>query len=68
MNIKSLTLTGALLLPTAAFAQAADPVAGAALADKHCNQCHGSEVYTRAERRVTSRAGLSKQVRRWRSG
>jgi len=30
----------------------------------HCIKCHGSEVYTRADRKVTSLDGLGRQVRR----
>jgi len=30
----------------------------------HCIKCHGSEVYTRADRKVTTRDGLERQVRR----
>ncbi|GAB6040640.1 c-type cytochrome [Endothiovibrio diazotrophicus] len=37
---------------------------GAALYQKNCLSCHGAEVYTRPDHRVTSRAGLTKQVRR----
>ena len=29
-----------------------------------CNQCHGTEVFTRKDRKVTSLAGLEAQVRR----
>jgi len=29
-----------------------------------CTSCHGSEVYTREDRRVTSYDGLARQVRR----
>lgn len=35
-----------------------------ALVDNHCIKCHGSEVYTRPDRKVTSRDGLERQVRR----
>lgn len=37
---------------------------GEQLHDEHCLQCHGTEVYTRDDRRITSRAALAKQVRR----
>lgn len=56
----------ALLLPLllAAPAHAADADKGKELHDKNCLKCHRSEVYTRADHRVTSRAGLDKQVQR----
>lgn len=37
---------------------------GKALLDKNCYACHGNELYTRSDRRVTSRPGLSTQVQR----
>lgn len=37
---------------------------GKELVQKNCTRCHGDEVYTRPNRRVTSLAGLGKQVRR----
>ena len=49
----------ATLLP--ATASAAD---GAGLHQGHCVSCHGTEVYTRDDRRVTTRPGLTKQVQR----
>ncbi len=30
----------------------------------HCLKCHGSEIYTRADRKVTSPEGLERQVQR----
>ncbi len=56
----SLGLTAASAFPV----QAADIAEGKALVDENCQRCHGSEVYTRADRRVTSMDGLTKQVRR----
>jgi cytochrome c553 len=44
--------------------QAADAQKGHELVNTHCQRCHGSEVYTRPDRRVTSLSGLHKQVRR----
>jgi cytochrome c553 len=35
-----------------------------ALMDQHCVQCHGSEVYTRKDRKVNSLDALGRQVRR----
>lgn len=48
----------------ATAAQAADPKQGHQLVESHCQRCHGSEVYTRPDRRVTSLPGLHKQVQR----
>jgi hypothetical protein len=53
-----------LLLLCAGSAQAFDSQAGKRLVDGNCIACHGSEVYTRPDHRVQSRAGLSTQVQR----
>ena len=42
---------------------AANPGKGAALYKKECTACHGSEVFTRPDRRVTSLTALNRQVR-----
>jgi hypothetical protein len=42
---------------------ATDSAMGKELTEKHCVKCHGNEVYTRENRRVTSLEGLHKQVR-----
>lgn len=59
-----------LLAPTASV-QAADAQAGEKLHAKNCVACHASmtgnapdTLYTRKQRKVTSREGLTKQVRR----
>ena len=49
---------------TGALAEDTDLVHGKQLVDDNCYACHGSEVYTRNDRRVRSRPGLSKQVQR----
>ncbi len=36
---------------------------GESLVKIHCTRCHYSEVYTRADRKITSLDGLTKQVR-----
>ncbi|MCP3669218.1 MAG: cytochrome c [Gammaproteobacteria bacterium] len=36
---------------------------GKALNDENCVRCHGSELYTRPDKRVASRKKLSTQVR-----
>jgi cytochrome c len=51
------------LILASAPSLAVDPANGKALTDKHCVRCHGSEVYTRENRRVTTLPGLHKQVR-----
>ncbi len=52
------------LMLGAASAPAANLERGHALVQTHCQRCHGSEVYTRADRKVTSLNGLHKQVQR----
>jgi mono/diheme cytochrome c family protein len=47
-----------------ATAEAADVQQGKQLVETHCQRCHGSEVYTRPDHKVTSLPGLFKQVRR----
>lgn len=42
---------------------AGDAQKGKQLHDEHCVKCHGTEVYTRPDRRVSSLEGLHKQVR-----
>ena len=62
--IKKLFIAAAsLLILASANIQAGDPGKGKLLNDEHCLKCHGSEVYTRPDRRVTSLSGLHKQVR-----
>jgi hypothetical protein len=34
------------------------------LYEEHCVRCHGPEVYTRSDRKVTSLEGLQRQVQR----
>jgi hypothetical protein len=41
----------------------ADSVDAQALVTDHCTRCHGSEIYTRENRRVTSLPALHTQVR-----
>ncbi|MDJ0806146.1 MAG: cytochrome c [Gammaproteobacteria bacterium] len=59
-------LCGLLALVGIAHGQAAELnlAKGKTLTDQNCIRCHGSEVYTRENRRVTSLPGLHKQVRR----
>ncbi|MCB1752891.1 MAG: cytochrome c [Gammaproteobacteria bacterium] len=59
-HILILALTVAGSGPLWAF----DLAAGKQLVNENCYSCHGSEVYTRKNRMVTSRSGLTKQVKR----
>jgi mono/diheme cytochrome c family protein len=59
----ALPLCVAVSLGTTA-SQAADVAVGQQLIKTHCQGCHGNDVYTEQDRRVTSLPGLYKQVRR----
>lgn len=70
IRLAALPLALLLLIPAA---QAADVKKGEQLINNHCISCHaasfgnnGSDIYTRPDRRVTSLAGLKKQVIRCR--
>lgn len=53
------------LLLTSHPARAGDEAADAhALHEQNCLKCHGPEIYTRPDRKVTSYDGLGRQVRR----
>jgi len=59
------TLQAAAAEPAASAAPAAGEQGKAEqLVSEHCIKCHGSEVYTRPDRKVTSLGGLERQVRR----
>jgi len=60
----TLKVAGLIGLLVTLQGQAADLKAGKKLVDQDCVRCHGSEVYTRGDRRVTSLPGLHKQVQR----
>ena len=64
MNFRLQLSFATLLLIPAAQADAADNARGQALVQQHCMACHDNGVYTRPNRRVTSMAGLQKQVTR----
>jgi len=61
-----ITMAAVLLSGALSTAQAAeiDLQAGKRLLEKHCTACHGSEVYTRKDRKIQSRSSLSTQVQR----
>lgn len=59
-----LTMLGALLLGPGIAMGAEQAPDGKALLDARCQACHGTEVYTRANRKVNSLAALRAQVRR----
>ncbi len=59
MNHLATTLVLALMVPASSLAETPEK-----LVRENCTSCHGSEYYTRADRIVTSRPGLTKQVRR----
>ncbi len=62
MKLRILVL--GLILGPSLHSQAADIKEGKALVDKNCYNCHGTEIYTRKDRKVKSPDGLNKQVRR----
>lgn len=62
--LSALTTTLCLMGLSLGQINAADVAAGKAQLEENCTSCHGSEVYTRTERRITSRRGLSTQVQR----
>jgi len=62
--IRHIPSAGLLALLVATTGHGADLAKGETLVEGNCLRCHGSEVYTRADRRVTSLPGLHKQVRR----
>ena len=62
MDSSKKALFGALLTTLAYSAQAEDVPPGQALHEANCVRCHDDGVYTREDRRVTSLAGLNKQV------
>jgi cytochrome c553 len=64
MHKRLLMLATACLLTTGVLPAATAADNGATLHQEHCTSCHDDSVYTRKDRRVTSLAGLKKQVRR----
>ena len=64
MKTVSKLLLAAALASVSTLATAADPGHGKALQQENCMSCHDDDVYTRKDRKVTTLAGLDKQVRR----
>jgi len=67
MNRLFRLLIGISLTTSIAFAplaQAEDDESGKALHDNNCVACHGNEVYTRSDHRVTNMDALKTQVAR----
>jgi len=64
MKTTILTSITLCLLAAASTLPAADLEKGKALVAENCTKCHDERVYTRADRRVTTRSGLDQQVQR----
>lgn len=62
-HVGQLTAAIALTLSLSA-ALAGEATDAQSLYQTNCLKCHGDEVYTRADRKVTSLDGLERQVRR----
>lgn len=56
-------VTSTLLVFMPAMAEDIDMSEAEGLLNQNCTQCHGSDVYLRADRRVQSLDGLHSQVR-----
>ena len=64
MKISSLIMVAMVAAGTNQTSQAADIKHGKTLQQKHCMSCHDDGMYTRKDRRITTMAGLKKQVQR----
>ncbi len=64
MKIVSKLLITATLASASTLSMAADPGHGKTLQQANCESCHDDGVYTRKDHKITSLAGLDKQVRR----
>lgn len=64
----ALTFTGlvasSVLITTTAFAEGNIANGKKLFTGSKCNQCHGTEVFTKPDRKVTTLPGLEAQVRR----
>jgi hypothetical protein len=63
MQMMKTLIPAIMLMLTTTPSLAVDPAMGKELTEQHCVRCHGSEVYTRENRRVSDLQGLHKQVR-----
>jgi len=64
MNKQTVTLVLLALSAASGHAHAADLAHGKQLQQASCTSCHGDEMYTRDNRKVTTLDALDKQVRR----
>ncbi len=55
-------VSGVCALLATLSASAAEGVDAQGLIENNCSSCHGSEIYTREDRKVNSLSGLKKQV------
>lgn len=66
MRLLSLALIASCAFPLSAAAaesaRPADPKAGASLHDRQCLACHGTEAYTRKDRKIRSASALASRV------
>ena len=62
-NLLPFTVAALAASMTLSLNAAAEAPDGQALYQDNCTKCHGSEVYTRADRKVTSEDALHTQVR-----
>ncbi len=64
MNRHTVALAALLISVTSGPAGASDLAHGKQLKQTNCMSCHGDEMYTREDRKITTREGLRNQVRR----
>lgn len=67
MKTRLLWLCCAVILAVSPLAQAQDAGRGRLLYENHCQTCHDAQVHWRAQKQVTSRASLLREVARWQS-
>ena len=63
--MQKLALTGTILLALAAPAVTVAQDSARTLHDTYCLMCHGTQVYTRAERIANDYSAVRDQVNRW---